>query len=345
MNVKSCWSKLVYGVKSELTKNNKQLLTLLKEQPGQYISGQKLSELLKVSRTAVWKQIRKLEAAGYEFEASSKLGYKLVGEPEQLNIEELKQLMETCRFGQLIQYYDKVGTTQIIAREAAEAGAAEGTLVIAEQQLEGRGRMGRSWLSPPSKGIWMSMVLRPSVPIHFAPQLTLLTAVALCQALRQTTKLPIGIKWPNDLLFEGRKISGILLESVAEEERLKYIIAGVGISVNLEESDYDPELLSKAVSLRMAAGCKLNRSAIIAAFLQQWEQLYDQYHAEGFGPVMALWEQYAVSIGKPAQLITPQGIIIGTPIGLHESGAIRVKLDDGTVKAVFSAEMGELPKL
>jgi len=320
---------------------NNTLLELFQKQHGQYISGQRLSEELGVSRTAIWKQIHKLEAAGYRFEASSRLGYRLVSAPDELNAESVAGLLETSRFGRQVHFYDVVSSTQAVARELAESGSAEGALVIANQQQNGRGRMGRSWLSPPGKGIWMSMVLRPQVPIHFAPQLTLLTAAALCRSLRKATGLSIGIKWPNDLLIEGKKISGILLESAAEEERLKYVVAGVGISVNLEEGDYTEELLEKATSLRIAGGSELKRGALISAFLKEWEELYDLYNSKGFSPIISYWEELAVSLGKRVELVTPQGRLVGTPVGLHESGAIRVRLDDGSMQNVFSAEMGE----
>ncbi|MBD2869692.1 biotin--[acetyl-CoA-carboxylase] ligase [Paenibacillus arenilitoris] len=321
--------------------NHDALLQLFTASPGEYVSGERISHELGVSRTAIWKQIRKLEAAGYRFEASRRLGYRLLSAPDFLSAEELCARMQTERFGRPFQLFDTVDSTQNTARAAAEDGAAEGTLVIAEQQSSGRGRMGRGWISPRGKGIWMSMVLRPSVPIHFAPQLTLLTAVALCRSLRRITGLSIGIKWPNDLLIEGKKISGILLESAAEDERLKYIIAGIGISVNLEENDYPDELKDKATSLRIAGGRKLDRTEVIAGFLKEWEQLYELYREQGFGPIVTLWEALSVSLGKKVRLITPQGDVAGTPVALEESGAIRVRLDDGSHKSVFSAEMGE----
>lgn len=321
--------------------NNTSLLQLFELQPGQYVSGESISQELGVSRTAIWKQIRKLEAAGYRFEASRRLGYRLISIPDNLSAAELASRMKSNVFGKEVQLFDTVESTQNIARAAAEEGAAEGTLVIAEQQLNGRGRMGRGWVSPRGKGVWMSMVLRPSLPIHFAPQLTLLTAVALCRSLKRITALPIGIKWPNDLLIEGKKISGILLESAAEDERLTFVIAGIGISVNLEEDDYPVELLEKATSLRIAGGKKLDRIDVITDFLQEWEQLYFLYQEQGFSPIVTLWEALSVSLGKPARLITPQGDIVGVPIGLDETGAIRVQLADGSVKPVFSAEMGE----
>lgn len=321
--------------------NNEPLLRLFEDKPGEYVSGESISQELGVSRTAIWKQIRKLEAAGYHFEASRRLGYRLLSVPDNLTVDEVTRRLETNVFGQNLHLFETVESTQNVARAAAEEGAAEGTVFLAEQQLSGRGRMGRGWVSPRGKGIWMSMVLRPTVPIHFAPQLTLLTAVALCRSLKRITALPIGIKWPNDLLIEGKKISGILLESAAEDERLRYVIAGIGISVNLEESDYPAELLEKAASLRIISGQKWTREQIIADFLKEWEQLYFLYHEQGFSPIVTLWEALSVSLGKPARLITPQGDIIGVPIGLDESGAIRIEFADGSVRPVFSAEMGE----
>ncbi|MDQ6418197.1 biotin--[acetyl-CoA-carboxylase] ligase [Paenibacillus sp. LHD-117] len=321
--------------------SNETLVQLFRDHPGQFVSGAKMSEALNVSRTAIWKSIKKLEAAGYEFEASTKLGYKLLFEPDKLDSNVLDSALKTSRFGRLVTIAGEVPSTQDLARKAAEDGVSEGMLVIAEQQVSGRGRMGRSWVSPYGKGIWMSMVLRPSVPIHCAPQLTLLAAVALCRSLRRVTRLPIGIKWPNDLLVDGRKISGILLESAAEDERLKYIVAGIGISVNLAEGDYPEEVLGKATSLRVASGRTYDRTELIADFLAEWEQLYDLFLQEGFRSIASLWESLAVSLGKQVKLVTPQGEITGIPESLDESGAIRVRREDGTLVTIFSAEMGE----
>jgi BirA family biotin operon repressor/biotin-[acetyl-CoA-carboxylase] ligase len=321
--------------------SNEALIQLFRDHPGEYVSGAKMSEALNVSRTAIWKSIKKLEGAGFEFEASTKLGYRLLFEPDPWSADLVGRLLTTKSFGRALSIEGEVASTQDLARAAAEQGAPEGYLVIAERQVSGRGRMGRSWVSPYGKGIWMSMVLRPEVPIHCAPQLTLLTAVALCRSLRRVTGLPIGIKWPNDLLVGGRKISGILLESAAEDERLKYIVAGIGISVNLTEADYPEEVLAKAVSLRVAAGRVLNRTEMIADFLSEWEQLYELFLKEGFRPIATLWESMAVSLGRKVKLTTPQGELTGIPESLDDSGAIRVRRDDGSLVTIFSAEMGE----
>ncbi len=318
-----------------------ELLGLFIKNEGQYVSGALASEALGVSRTAIWKSIRKLEAAGYEFEASTKLGYRLLFQPDKLDEKTIQSLLKTESFGLPLHYRDEIDSTQNAVRELAEEGAAEGVVVLADMQQAGRGRMGRSWLAPRGKGIWMSLLLRPLVPIHCAPQLTLLAAVALCRSLRRETGLDIGIKWPNDLLINGKKISGILLESAAEDERLKYIIAGIGISVNMSQSDYPEELLEKATSLRIASGKSFNRAQLLTAFLLEWETLYKLYLETGFQSIAALWESLSVSLGKRMELTTPQGKLTGVPIGLDGSGAIIVKRDDGEVVTLFSAEMGE----
>ncbi|OUM96755.1 MAG: biotin--[acetyl-CoA-carboxylase] ligase [Thermobacillus sp. ZCTH02-B1] len=315
-----------------------QLLKMLAEREGAFVSGEEASRLLGVSRTAVWKQIRRLMEEGYTIEACRNRGYRLAGSPDRLTAAGLLSRLRTTSFGRTLHLFDEVGSTQDIAKRLAEEGAPEGTLVIAELQTSGRGRMGRSWLSPKGKGLWMSLVLRPDVPVLCTPQLTLLVAAALCRSLRRQTGLDIGIKWPNDLLVGGRKISGILLESSAEEERLRHVIAGVGVSVNLEPDDYPPELKDKAVSLRMAAGRSFDRTETAALFLESLEELYGIYRRDGFGPIRLLWEAYSVTLGRPAVLKTPDGMVEGVALGLTAHGALRVRTADGSEREIFSAE-------
>lgn len=314
------------------------ILELLEESGEQYVSGELLSRELGISRTAIWKQIRKLEAQGYTIEASPRLGYRLAGRPSRLTMTELLGQLAGTTLVSGIKLFETADSTQNIAHKLAEDGAAEGTLVIAEQQTSGRGRMGRSWVSPAGKGIYMSMVLRPSLPLQFAPQLTLLTAVALCRALKELVPVDIGIKWPNDLLIGGKKISGILLESSAEDERIRHVIMGIGISVNMTEEDYPPELAETATSLRIASGDTVDRAAVVGAFVKQFEHLYRLYLREGFATILSLWEALSVTLHKPAKLMTPGGAVEGVPVGLSDSGALLVRLADGSVTPVFSAE-------
>ncbi|MBO9598710.1 MAG: biotin--[acetyl-CoA-carboxylase] ligase [Cohnella sp.] len=315
------------------------LLQLLESEPGRYVSGEEISRKLNVSRTAIWKQVRKLEAEGYEIEATPRLGYRLLGKPSRLTVQELLPKLNTQSFGRNLRLFDVVGSTQDELRSLAEQGAPEGTVVIAEQQTNGRGRMGRAWVSPAGKGVWMSLLLRPSVPLPLTPQLTLLAAVALSRAITRLVPLTIGIKWPNDLLVDGRKISGILLESAAEDERLRYVVVGLGISVNLDEEDYPEELLERAISLKMAAGRPVSRSELIAEVLEQFERLYALYLEQGFAPIRALWEAHAVTLNRTVTLTTPQGAIEGVPRELDDMGGLRVELPDGSFRTIYSAEV------
>lgn len=306
---------------------------MLEAKPGEFVSGTVISRELNVSRTAIWKQIRKLEADGYVIEAVPRRGYRLIERPSRLTLAALLPRLSTQAFGRNLKLLDTVNSTQDELRKLAEDGAPEGTLVIAEQQTQGRGRMGRSWLSPAGKGVWMSLLLRPEIPLPLAPQLTLLAAVALSRGIVRVVSLPIGIKWPNDLLVNGKKISGILLESAAEDDRLKYVIIGLGISVNLDAEDYPEDLRQKAASLKMLSGEPINRSDLIASVLEQFEQLYGLYREQGFDPIRSLWEAHSVTL---RQTLVLQDSLVGVPESLDEMGGLRVRLSDGSIRTIYS---------
>jgi BirA family transcriptional regulator, biotin operon repressor / biotin---[acetyl-CoA-carboxylase] ligase len=318
---------------------NDQLLQLFEEAEGVFLSGEELSSRLNISRTAIWKQIERLREQGYLFEAVPRKGYRLISKPDKLELTELISKLTTRSLGRTIKYFESLDSTQNVAHQLVNEGAAEGTLVLAERQTAGRGRMGRKWHSPKGKGIWFSLVLRPSIPLQFTPQLTLLVAVALCRAIRSETELPVGIKWPNDLLINGKKICGILLESSAEDERLKHVIAGVGISANLFPDDFPEELRGVATSLSIEAGKPIDRVQLLCRFLSELEQLYDLYLAEGFTPIKLLWEALNVSLHRPLRSMTPQGLIEGYAESMDDSGALVVRLDDGNVTKIYSGDV------
>ncbi|WP_442601069.1 biotin--[acetyl-CoA-carboxylase] ligase [Paenibacillus sp. KN14-4R] len=316
------------------------ILQIFEDNRGSYVSGEELSKQLGCSRTAVWKGIRSLRAQGYVFEASSRRGYRLIQAPAKLDIPVFLSKLETQTLGRSLHYYDEVDSTQTIAQQKIAEGAPEGTLIIAESQTAGRGRMGRKWHSPKGKGIWMSLVLKPQIPIHFAPQLTLLTAVALCRTIRRECNVDIGIKWPNDLLIDGKKVCGILLESSAEDERIKHIICGIGISANLSLEDYPPELHAIATSLAIASGKEVSRESLIVAILKELEQLYQLYHEEGFASIRLLWEALSVTLHRPIQVHTPRGgIVEGIASGIDESGGLRIVSTQGEELCVFSGDV------
>jgi len=322
---------------------SEQLIRLFEEKEGEFISGESLSAALNCSRTAIWKHVEKLRGEGYIFEAVSRKGYRLVERPDKLDIASVNKQLQTKWLGRSIHYYEQLDSTQTKAHELAREGAAEGTLVIAEQQTAGRGRMGRTWHSPKGKGIWMSAVLRPQIPLQFAPQLTLLIAVALCRAIRQVTSLPAGIKWPNDLLIDGKKICGILSESVAEDEKPLYVIAGIGISANLRGDDYSDELKAVATSLQIESGKAVDRTELLCQFLQELESLYVLFQEQGFAPVKLLWEALTVSLNRGVRTQTPQGQLEGTAVGLDDSGALIVRTEDGALSKWYSGTVEFIP--
>lgn len=328
-------------------KNNESpaLLDIFLEQPGQFLSGEEISKRLSISRTAVWKQINKLRNAGYEFEALPRLGYRLTEKPDPLDpavisaAEAGSPRADNRTFGKQIEMLSSTASTQEDARRLAEEGAPEGTLVVAEEQTGGRGRMGKKFFSPFGKGIWMSIILRPTQPLHLTQQLTLLAGVAVRRAILKTTGVDAGIKWPNDLLIDGRKVCGILLESATEDDVVRYCIAGIGISVNLKEEDYPDELKSIATSLRMVSGRNVNRNELIISILNEMESLYRLYNEQGFEPIASLWEASSVTMNREVSVHSQRGILTGTAVGLHPSGALLVRNDDGELVPVFSGDI------
>lgn len=315
------------------------LLAWFKEHPGEFISGEEISRRLDISRTAVWKQINRLRSKGYEFEAVPKLGYRLVQMPTQLDELSLLAKLKTSKLGHQLRIIARTESTQNDAAVWALEGAEDGAVIIAEEQTGGRGRQGKSFHSPAGKGIWMSLILRPQIPLQFTPQLTLLSAVALCRAMKRMSEVDLGIKWPNDILYEDKKVCGILIESSAEDERLVHVIAGVGISVNLEEHDYPEELRSKVTSLKIASGKEIDRASLVAECLFELEQLYKLYVEQGFAPIRTLWEAQSVTIGRSLSVTTPNGIVSGVAQGLDDSGALIVLGEDGCYRKIFSGDV------
>lgn len=314
------------------------VLDILLQNTGQYMSGEEISKRLSISRTAVWKQINKLREAGYEFDAVSRRGYRLIQKPSRLDPAMLMSTMNAEIFGRQLKVLEVTTSTQEEVRKLAEEGSPEGTLVIAEEQTVGRGRLGRKWFSPPGKGIWMSLLLRPDLPLSCASQLTLLTAVAVCRAIRTVTGVEPGIKWPNDLLVQGRKICGILLESVAEDERIRYCIAGIGIDANMTAEDYPEELRDIVSSLRMESGKEVDREVLVSGVMAELEKLYSLYLDKGFDPIAHLWEALSVTINRNVTLHTPKGTVTGYATGIDTSGAL-VLDQDGEKVLIFSGDV------
>lgn len=304
-----------------------------------YLSGQHLANVIGCSRTAVWKHIEELRKEGFQLEAVRRKGYRILKTPEKVTADEIRLGLMTEFLGRQIHYEESVDSTQKIAHRLAYEAAPEGTIVIAEEQLSGKGRMDRVWHSPKYTGIWMSLILRPNIPPPKAPQLTLLTAVAVVQALEALTSLSPQIKWPNDILLDGKKVTGILTELLAEPDRINAIIIGIGINVNQQMEDYPEDLRTTATSLSIELGEQLKRADIIKSLLLKLEQLYTLYLDKGFYPIKLLWESYAVSIGKNITARTLLGNINGKALGITEDGVLMIEDDLGKIHHVYSADI------
>jgi BirA family transcriptional regulator, biotin operon repressor / biotin---[acetyl-CoA-carboxylase] ligase len=304
-----------------------------------YLSGQNLAMVIGCSRTAVWKHMEELRKEGFQLEAVRRKGYRIIKTPEKITADEIRLGLKTNFIGKNIHYEDSVESTQKIAHRLAYEDVPEGTVVIAEEQISGRGRMDRKWHSPKYTGIWMSLILRPNIPLPKAPQLTLLTAVSVVQAIEDLTGLIPEIKWPNDILLNGKKITGILTELQAESDRIHSIIIGMGINVNQKLTDFPLDLQKIASSLLIEKGTEISRASLIKGIFTQFEKMYLLYLKEGFLPIKLLWESYAISIGKQIKARTLMGTIEGKALGITEEGVLRIKDQDGIIHQIYSADI------
>lgn len=303
-----------------------------------YLSGEEISRRVGVSRAAIWKHIEELRKEGYQIEARPRHGYKLVYRPDRIAPEEIAPHLETDTFGREIRYLAQTESTQVVAHQWAREGAPEGAIVIAEEQRQGRGRMGRRWYSPSQTGIWMSLILRPPIPLSHAPHLTLLASVAVQRTLAKLTGLPVKIKWPNDLLINGKKVCGILTELRGEQDRIHYVIMGLGLNVNAQISDWPEWVRKVGTSLRQELGQPVHRAPLLAAILTELEERYRAYLEQGFAPIREEWQQQAGMLGERITAHTPQGDYLGVAERLNEHGALLLRTERGVIP-VYSAEI------
>ncbi|WP_312108561.1 biotin--[acetyl-CoA-carboxylase] ligase [Brevibacillus reuszeri] len=315
------------------------ILQAFRDHPGEFISGEDLSQTCGCSRTAVWKHIEELRKDGYEVEAVRKSGYRLIVAPDRLSAAEIMAGLHTTRIGQTVFAHDEVVSTQPLAHEAAAKGAPEGTLVLAEQQTGGRGRLGRPWHSPKGTGIWMSLIVRPAIPIPKTPQMTLLTAVTIARTIREETGVPVKIKWPNDIFCGDKKVCGVLTELNAESDRVNYLVIGIGLNANSVQSDFPEELSEIATSLRIESGDEVKRVDFIQQFCRNFEEEYDHFLQHGFQRVKQEWEKHSYSIGRWVSVQTISQMFEGRAVGLDDEGVLMVEDRAGIMHKVYSADV------
>jgi BirA family biotin operon repressor/biotin-[acetyl-CoA-carboxylase] ligase len=315
------------------------ILERLRTEPGKYVSGEEISHDLGVSRTAIWKHVQSLRDDGYEIESSRRLGYRLAAVSDRMLPTEIQRVLHSRVFGQKIHHFRRVSSTNLVAREMAREGTAEGTLVVAEEQTHGRGRLGREWVSPAGTGIWMSLILRPSIPPTDAPRLTLAAAVAVADAVGEIVGISPEIKWPNDLLFGGKKFCGILTEMDAEMERVNFVILGIGINVNQLASDFPEPLRSLATSLRETCGRRVSRPDLVCRILERLEDRCRQTVSTDFEQILTAWRANSTTLGRPVTVTSVAGTIEGLAEDVDADGSLLVRLDNGVLQRVMAGEV------
>ncbi|MHB0915753.1 MAG: biotin--[acetyl-CoA-carboxylase] ligase [Thermoleophilia bacterium] len=303
----------------------------------EYASGEKISEKLNITRSAVWKHIRKLRDHGYVIKASPRNGYMLSSRPDKLLASELTNRLETAVVGTSVRHFEAIGSTADTARELAVKGVPDGTVVTAESQTAGRGRMERAWITPPGVAIALSVILYPDFTPPQVPLLGLATSLAVSQAVESVTGLKPVLKWPNDIFIDGKKIAGVLVEMAAEIDRVRWVVVSTGINVN--NSFKGTPLADAATSLRQAAGSRVSRLELAVALLTG----LDQYYARGLSgkaaeAIRADFEVADMLQGNPVEVRTPAGVVSGRASGIDSDGRLLVRGADGSVQSLFSGE-------
>lgn len=305
-----------------------------------YISGERLSRELGVSRTAVWKHVSALRKVGYRIEAVPSRGYRLVSSPDIIDPHEVRAQLDSARVGQRLEYIKETASTNADAFRLAENGAVEGTVVLADSQSGGKGRRGRVWASPAGVNLYCSVVLRPSIMPHEAPQLTFLSAVAAARAIEQATKLTPEIKWPNDLLVSGKKVAGLLNEMSAETDGINFVILGIGVNLNMTSDQFPDDLRHPATSLLLESGGPVDRSRFISTLLNELDRLYADFLAHGFGPVREEWQRHCTASGRKV-VVSDSGTDCtgGRFIGIDSDGAMLLRSDDDILHRITCGDV------
>ena len=306
----------------------KQKIFKILSEENNYVSGEEISERLGVSRTAVWKHINALKEDGYEIEAVPRKGYLLKNRLRKLLKTEIITELNTKHWNKdNIYTYEQVDSTNIIAKKMAREGKEEGTIVVAEQQLKGKGRMGREWISPYGKGIWFSIILRPEIPPAKASEITFVVAAGIMQGIKRYTGKDVKIKWPNDILLDNKKIVGILTEISAEMERINYVVPGIGINANQDPEDFPEEIRERASSLKVLTDKEIDRNKLLRFIIEDLEKIYYTYKEDGFEKILKIWTDNNVTLGKRVKAIFFDSEIVGVAERIDGEGYLIIRDD------------------
>ncbi|MGB2600858.1 MAG: biotin--[acetyl-CoA-carboxylase] ligase [Candidatus Omnitrophota bacterium] len=314
----------------------KEIIGFFRKNREKFISGEDISDTLGFSRASVWKYIKKLRDEGYLIEAVPHLGYKLVSAPDKMYGYDISCGLKARKFGKkAVYYYDSISSTNNRAYELAEAGEPEGTVVIAESQTHGKGRIGRKWVSPKGTGIYMSLIVRPDVETDEIPTITLIAAAGIISALKKSCGLDAKMKWPNDVLVNDKKLCGILTEIKAQPDQVEFLVLGIGINVNTPASKLPPE----GTSVKIECGRSMDRLELTRSVLTEFESDYLKFNKEGFAALRKECMDCSATLGKKVNVMEHHRSTKGMAIDIDEKGALIIKTDSGQKKRIFSGDV------
>jgi BirA family biotin operon repressor/biotin-[acetyl-CoA-carboxylase] ligase len=318
-----------------------EILRLLKETAGGYLSGARLSAQLGISRAAIWKQIVALREQGYAIDATPSKGYRLAAGPDRLLSEEIQDGLATTVIGSEIVYFAETDSTNHRAALLAEGGARDGTVIVAEAQSAGKGRLGRRWTSPAGVNLYLSIILRPAIAPRAAPLLTFLSSFATARTIELETGLRPTVKWPNDVLLDGCKVAGLLNEMNAETERVNYVILGIGVNLNMTQEQFPEDLRYPATSLALALQHPVDRVRFCRRLLSEIDTLYRDYPA-GQDAILTGWLAYFDLLDKKVTVEEPSRSIVGTVTGIAADGALLLALENGDSERILAGDVRPL---
>ncbi|MDC0155316.1 biotin--[acetyl-CoA-carboxylase] ligase, partial [Nitrosopumilus sp.] len=317
------------------------VLKFLKEHNTEYLSGQDLSDVLHISRVAVWKHIKKIQALGYTVESKQKEGYKLTKKSDLLLPWEITTELDTRLLGQQAYYYDSIDSTQTEALKIANESNKEGTIIIAEKQTGGKGRSGRKWVSPKG-GIWFSIILHPKFDISNVTLFPIASSLALSNAIEKTCKITTELKWPNDLTIKGKKLAGMLVDASLESNKIENLVLGVGINFEVNSKEIEKALKNTpnfyGVTSLSDQKNKIKPIQLIQSFLLELEKIYEQLNNNQRRKIVSKWTERSSTIGKKIEVDTYQGKIKGDAIKIDDDGGLVVK-DVGKTNKIFAGDI------
>jgi len=322
-----------------------QILSALRAAGEDSVSGTELSQELGISRAAIWARIEELRLLGYDIEASPHRGYCLRTVPDLLHADDLlSRLGKTSIVGRDIRVFEKTTSTNDVVEKLARDGVKEGVVVFAESQTKGRGRLGRKWISPSRKGLWFSVLLRPELRTQSATRLTIMAATSLARAICRQTRLVPAIKWPNDVLVGGKKVAGILTELQGELDRIKFIILGMGVDVNVALNEFPAEFRDLATSLRIETGASILRAELAVAILREMDDDYARICSGEFEALADEWEGQCSTIGQNVVIRVGDRQIRGRAESLDADGALLLRTQHGHLERITGGDVTTLER-